>query len=119
MFPPVAAISDARLAIAPGVIFSARAITWINPVFWAMDSVDSLEKEVAISTLSFKAHSFKSASTAAAWAGSRSIKTVSIKRDLMTTCSMSNTVMENGSKVEKRAEDIPGASMPDSKIRPV
>jgi hypothetical protein len=32
---------------------------------------------------------------------------------------MSNTVMENGSKVENRAEDIPGASMPESKIRPV
>ncbi|CAB4370722.1 unannotated protein [freshwater metagenome] len=84
-----------------------------------MDSVVSFEKEAAISTLSFMAHSFKSASTAAACAGSKSIKTVSIKRDLITTCSISKIVMENGSKVVKRDEEIPGASMPESRIRPV
>ena len=84
-----------------------------------MDCVVSLEKEVAISTLSNFAHSFKSDSTAAAWAGSRSIKTVSIKRDLMTTCSMSRIVIENGSSVENRADEIPGASIPESRISPV
>jgi hypothetical protein len=42
-----------------------------------------------------------------------------MRRDLITTCSISNIVILKGSRAENRADEIPGVSTPESRINPV
>lgn len=111
ILPPVSAMLKARFAIVPGVNFWAEALMCTRLFFWAKDSIVSEAKETAISTLSFSAHWFRSSSTACACAGSSSIRTVSINRERLITCSMSKTLIENGSRAQKRALKMPGSQL--------
>ena len=117
MFPPCCAILLASAPMLAGRKSSER--TTICRFEFLISPFGCSEKSIARSKPSLVVASIRSVSMTDAWAGSKEISVVRIKRPRITTCSISKIVIENGSSVAKSACVTPGASTPEISIRPV